>query len=1001
MPLALTGSLHPSNRDAVDWSEKGLLAFGCHCTIVVVDVLKFQIVQTLDNHNAAVNLVAWTPIPSIMRHTPMDPKLASSDLSGSIVVWDVLTANITASFRSANSTALDMKWLVWQDANRDFLLALHSNNSLILWNSDTGEKIWEHRFAFHVYHFSIDPFESSTIAFSSTAYNIVLVKNVVIHKAPAAQCSFLSLYPNDKSIAKDTQIVHFEYHKGSPNVLLALTASEIFVLHVPTSQILFNAKLETSSPLLRVISCRDRDAFYAVHQNGHVAFRCGVFNRLPEDRVGGHLSYEIACYNESQRNNTRHRVMAAALCPVTQASVCLLYNSGRIVQYQLKAGDDEETVKYRQRYITDLIEFNSELKNVHSDLRLAQHSVYYPLSSNLTTVAMRPMENVDVVDQNSLEAMHLAAVGTHQGIIHLVNIFTCHIEKDLQVHSCPIKCLEWGGSNIIVSAAYSNALSTSSVVRNDIFATDICTGTKKRIRPEVDESPIELMRVSFYQCYLALAFQREPLEIWDLKSMRLLRRMSRACPIIVDMAWSGKHHTVKTVSEMNVYRENLVVLDNENHLYHVVVKGLHVRDGKEVNTQWKNGSSQMKCMVWKDDILALGDSQGRLGIWDLSKKQCRQTNPSSRGQIMKMTFSRLTGDHTLAVQHQHHIVLWDTDNLQPTQHFNFGTSSAPLDMDLCGVTPIYIASDSTFRYASTLNRNAAVAEKDKPLLVNGDFNRQMWSVAKGTNHTNFEKFGSDTLKMIEFAMAESSNIEKCANIARFLGDMNLYDLFIIIKSALDGSQLPKHLMKFWPSEAYKQATADTLKLLIANTKTLEQLEQNVESALVLGKKEWAMDLLLNNDLNVGDRASAMKACLISAELNTEHSQCFTKMIATNLIASNHISDGVQLLFLIAQGLDACRYLQSQGLWHQSVSYAKMGLPDAKDVVLKWVEHLMSESVSHKSLALMVLISLSEWREALTLLISHNEWSTGRILVNVLKENDIVFEDLYAQINGDS
>lgn len=28
-----------------------------------------------------------------------------------------------------------------------------------------------------------------------------------------------------------------------------------------------------------------------------------------------------------------------------------------------------------------------------------------------------------------------------------------------------------------------------------------------------------------------------------------------------------------------------MVLDNDNHLYHVVVKGLHVRDGKEVSTQ--------------------------------------------------------------------------------------------------------------------------------------------------------------------------------------------------------------------------------------------------------------------------------------------------------------------------------------------------------------------------------------------------------------------------------
>lgn len=31
-----------------------------------------------------------------------------------------------------------------------------------------------------------------------------------------------------------------------------------------------------------------------------------------------------------------------------------------------------------------------------------------------------------------------------------------------------------------------------------------------------------------------------------------------------------------------VSRENLVILDNENRLFHVVVKGVHVRDGKQV-----------------------------------------------------------------------------------------------------------------------------------------------------------------------------------------------------------------------------------------------------------------------------------------------------------------------------------------------------------------------------------------------------------------------------------
>lgn len=51
------------------------------------------------------------------------------------------------------------------------------------------------------------------------------------------------------------------------------------------------------------------------------------------------------------------------------------------------------------------------------------------------------------------------------------------------------------------------------------------------------------------------------------------------------------------------------MLDNENHLYHVVVKGMHVKDGKEVNTQVRHGDrvvSTVKCeQLWPSSITNL------------------------------------------------------------------------------------------------------------------------------------------------------------------------------------------------------------------------------------------------------------------------------------------------------------------------------------------------------------------------------------------------------------
>lgn len=36
-------------------------------------------------------------------------------------------------------------------------------------------------------------------------------------------------------------------------------------------------------------------------------------------------------------------------------------------------------------------------------------------------------------------ALHLAAIGSNQGMIHMVNVFTATIQKELHVHTCPIK----------------------------------------------------------------------------------------------------------------------------------------------------------------------------------------------------------------------------------------------------------------------------------------------------------------------------------------------------------------------------------------------------------------------------------------------------------------------------------------------------------------------------------------------------------------------------------
>jgi len=58
----------------------------------------------------------------------------------------------------------DMDWLWAQDASRDLLLAVHPPNYIVLWNGDTGTKLWKKSYAENILSFSFDPFEPSNLA---------------------------------------------------------------------------------------------------------------------------------------------------------------------------------------------------------------------------------------------------------------------------------------------------------------------------------------------------------------------------------------------------------------------------------------------------------------------------------------------------------------------------------------------------------------------------------------------------------------------------------------------------------------------------------------------------------------------------------------------------------------------------------------------------------------------------------------------------------------------
>ncbi|ETN76688.1 hypothetical protein NECAME_03357 [Necator americanus] len=419
---------------------------------------------------------------------------------------------------------------------------------------------------------------------------------------------------------------------------------------------------------------------------------------------------------------------------------------------------------------------------------------------------------------------------------------------------------------------------------------------------------------------------------------------------------------------------------SDNRLYHVVVKGLHVKDGKEVNTQWKSGGWAIRNMAWKDDMLAMGDAEGRIVIWDLGRRQSRHIR-ASRFPVVRMTFSRLAGDHTLAVLHPRELSLWDTEALTRQHQIILDASRSALDMDLCGVSPILLTNDNVLRYAPAAAKNSPMLEKDIPVLLNPKKVAQLKVDFKSSSSENPALWKISQRKVSSTNSAgdahDLTGLKNHLILSRFLGEMSVCHLLSIACSVLSDEeqiQLSPDLQMFWPSPTFREREL-RVTCAACSAGNIEE-SRLVERAVVAGgkAKDRAVDRLIgSSDL----RHASMKAALLVSSQENEQARSLIKLIATNLIASDMIEDGVELLFLVKAGGDACKYLQSQRQWNKSIVYAKMGLEDSEDVLSKWIAHL---SFDQKTLYMYAQATQHEWPHIVELLSSCGQAELARVIL---------------------
>ncbi|NXY48977.1 WDR11 protein, partial [Ceuthmochares aereus] len=292
-----------------------------------------------------------------------------------IIVWDVATGTARCEIQEHAKPIQDMQWLWNQDASRDLLLAVHPPNYIVLWNADTGTKLWKKSYAENILSFSFDPFDPSRLALL-TSEGIVFISDFSPSKPPASSGKkvYISsphsspshklaaatgakkaldkvkiLISNEKPSAESVTLndcLQLSYLPSKRNYMLLLYPREILILDLEVNQTVGVIAIErTGVPFLQVIPCFQRDGLFCLHENGCITLRVrrsncsitGTPNEEPDPDPVQELVYDLRSQCDAIRVTKTVRPFSMVCCPVNENSAALIVSDGRVMIWELKS----------------------------------------------------------------------------------------------------------------------------------------------------------------------------------------------------------------------------------------------------------------------------------------------------------------------------------------------------------------------------------------------------------------------------------------------------------------------------------------------------------------------------------------------------------------------------------------------------------------------------------------------------------------------------------------
>ncbi|GBF90134.1 hypothetical protein Rsub_03267 [Raphidocelis subcapitata] len=152
-----------SNRGAADLLDGQLLAYGASASVAVLEVPRLHVACMLHgaHRGASVTAVKWSPdCHSRDLRSNGHVRLASGDSTGGVVVWDVLSASVSArlddvpaaqellgSYAAATKGECAVQGLAWVLPDPPALAVVIAPALLLIWDTQGGSLLWKRELA--------------------------------------------------------------------------------------------------------------------------------------------------------------------------------------------------------------------------------------------------------------------------------------------------------------------------------------------------------------------------------------------------------------------------------------------------------------------------------------------------------------------------------------------------------------------------------------------------------------------------------------------------------------------------------------------------------------------------------------------------------------------------------------------------------------------------------------------------------------------------------------